>query len=132
MAVLGLLFDASSSEAERGNTSGLADHEVAALHTVPLILWRERHELPTLAEVARLLSMSPKRLTRGFTSLFGLPPLQYHRRHCLERAADLLIDTDWTVERIGSEVGYAAASNFVYAFRRRLGCTPAEYRNTHS
>lgn len=132
MAVLGLLVDASSSEAERENTFGLADHEVDALHTVPLILWRERHELPTLAEVARLLSMSPKRLARGFKSLFGVPPLEYHRRQCLERAADLLIDTDWTVERIGFEVGYAAASNFVYAFRRRLGSTPAEYRHAHS
>ncbi len=58
--------------------------------------------------------------------------MEYHRRECLERAADLLVETDWTIERIGSEVGYAAASNFVYAFRRRLGCTPAEYRRTHA
>ncbi|WNI22265.1 helix-turn-helix transcriptional regulator [Streptomyces sp. ITFR-16] len=128
MAALALLIDASSSATE----NGLADHEADALRTVPLILWRERHALPALAEVARLLSMSPKRLARGFKTLFGVPPMEYHRRQCLERAADLLVDTDWTVERIGGEVGYATASNFVYAFRRRLGCTPAEYRRTHT
>lgn len=127
MAALALLTDASSSKPE----CGLAEHEVDALRSVPLILWRARHELPTLAEVARSLSMSQKRLAGGFKTLFGASPMEYHRRQCLERAADLLVDTDWTIERIGSEVGYAAASNFVYAFRRRLGCTPAEYRRTH-
>lgn len=131
MAVLALLLDASSGEQDHEIRLGLADHEVDALRRVPLILWRERHDLPPLADVARLLSMSSKRLAHGFKALFGVPPLEYHRRQCIERAADLLVDTDWTVERIGSEVGYAAASNFVYAFRRRLGCTPAEYRRTH-
>lgn len=128
MAALALLTDAPSGETH----SGLADHEVDALRNVPLILWRERHDPPTLAELARRLSMSPKRLAHGFKTLFEVPPFEYHRRQCLERAADLLVDTDWTVGRIGVEVGYSSASNFVYAFRRRLGRTPAEYRRTHT
>lgn len=127
MAALALLVDAPSGTTD----SSLADHEIDALRTVPLILWQERHELPTIAELAHLLSMSPKRLANGFKVLFGAPPIEYHRRQCLDRAADLLVDTEWTVGRIGAEVGYSAASNFVYAFRRRLGCTPAEYRRTH-
>ncbi|HEY0186106.1 MAG TPA: helix-turn-helix transcriptional regulator [Cellulomonas sp.] len=133
MAAFALLTDASPAEADHGPTEHpLAEHEVEALRNVPLILWRERHAPPTLDEVARLLSMSPKRLARGFKALYGVPPMERHRRQCLERAADLLLDTRWTVERIGAEVGYGSASSFVYAFRRRLGCTPAEYRRTHA
>ncbi|MBQ0826851.1 helix-turn-helix transcriptional regulator [Streptomyces tagetis] len=125
MEALALVTDAASSC--RGQDA-VADHEAEAVRRVPLILWRERHDPPTLAEVARELSMSPKRLASAFRTEFGVTPMEHHRRRRLERAADLLLDTDWTVERIGHEVGYAAASNFVYAFRRRLGTTPAAYR----
>ncbi|MEV6123121.1 helix-turn-helix transcriptional regulator [Streptomyces sp. NPDC052077] len=129
MAALALLVDAASAREHHG---GLDDHEAEALRRVPLILWRERHDPPALAEVAGELSMSPKRLARGFKALFGVTPFEHHRRRCLQRAAELLLETDWTVERIGHEVGYASAGNFVYAFRRRLGTTPAAYRRGHT
>lgn len=134
MAALALLTDAGGEQEDPAplGALGYAEHEIAALRTVPLRLWRERHDLPALTEVARALPMSPKRLSTGFRELFGVTPFEYHRRRCLERAAALLVETDWTVERIGIEVGYSSASNFVFAFRTRLGSTPSEYRRAHA
>ncbi|WP_217134940.1 helix-turn-helix domain-containing protein [Leucobacter chinensis] len=127
MTALAIVADAAS---QRIPEHGLDAYEVAALRRVPAILWRERFDLPQMSDVARHLSMSAKRLSAGFKKLYGVTPIEYHRNFCIERAADLLVRSDWTVERIGFEVGYSSASNFVYAFRQRTGRTPAEYRRS--
>ncbi|MFD3421406.1 helix-turn-helix domain-containing protein [Streptomyces decoyicus] len=110
----------------------LDEHEVAALRRVPELLWQQRHAPPTLAGLARASSMSVRRLTTGFRALYGTSVKEFHRRRCLDRAAALLVETDWPVARIGHEVGYASPSNFGYAFRRDRGTTPARFRRTHS
>ncbi|MEV5597149.1 AraC family transcriptional regulator [Streptomyces sp. NPDC052496] len=110
----------------------LADHEVAALRRVPGLLWQERHAPPTLAALARASSMSVRRLTTGFRALYGMSVGEYHRGQCLDRAAALLVETDWPVARIAHEVGYASAGNFGYAFRRDRGTSPARFRRAHS
>ncbi|MEU9608317.1 helix-turn-helix transcriptional regulator [Streptomyces sp. NPDC048057] len=125
-AMIDGLTDAGSG-ADDGEPA-LADHEVAALRRVPGLLWRERHAPPTLAELARASSMSVRRLTAGFRALYGMPVMEHHRRRCLDRAATLLVETDWPMARIAHEVGYASASNFGYAFRRDRGTTPARFR----
>ncbi|WP_336792419.1 helix-turn-helix transcriptional regulator [Gordonia malaquae] len=126
--VMTAFADLIHAATERATDHDLHPHEVAALERIPAILWRTRHEIPTVADVAATVSMSPKRLSRGFKTLYGQSPMAYHRQRCLERAAELLVTTDWTVDRIGADVGYASASNFIYAFRRRHGCTPRSYR----
>ncbi|KOT92290.1 AraC family transcriptional regulator [Streptomyces rimosus subsp. pseudoverticillatus] len=126
----GLTVTASPADAQESLV--LEDHEVAALRRVPDLLWQARHAPPTLAELARASSMSVRRLATGFRALYGTSVMEYHRRRCLDRAAGLLVETDWPVARIGHEVGYASPSNFGYAFRRDRGITPARFRRAHS
>ncbi|WP_409185485.1 helix-turn-helix transcriptional regulator [Amycolatopsis sp. VS8301801F10] len=110
----------------------LAAHEAAALRRVPDLLWQHRHDPPTLAQLARMSAMSVRRLTTGFRALYGIPVMEHHRRRCLDRAATLLVETDWPIARIASEVGYASASNFGYAFRRDRGSSPARFRRART
>ncbi|GGU47463.1 hypothetical protein GCM10010211_09210 [Streptomyces albospinus] len=134
VAALAALIDGLTvnGPAADGPDLALDDHEVAALRRVPELLWRERHTPPTLPDLARASSMSVRRLATGFRELYGTSVMEYHRRRCLDRAAALLVETDWPVARIGHEVGYASASNFGYAFRRDRGITPARFRRVHS
>lgn len=134
VAALAALIDGLTVAAPPADARDLAldDHEVAALRRVPELLWQERHAPPTLAELARASSMSVRRLATGFRALYGTSVMEYHRRRCLDRAAVLLVETDWPVARIGHEVGYASPSNFGYAFRRDRGTTPARFRRAHS
>lgn len=131
---LALLAEASANVSEAltpGSPESLLEaHEVAILRQVPHILWDGRFESLTLVDVARQVSMSPKRLAQGYRLVFGTTPMVHHRNQCLDRAAEMLVNTDWTVARIGSEVGYSSASNFIFAFRRRQGCTPVQYRSS--
>lgn len=105
-----------------------ADFEGNAVRRVPDMLWSRRHDLPTVRELAGLMSMSPKRLAAVHRSIFGVTVMEHHRRRCADHACRLLTTTTWTVEHIAHDCGYASASYFIYAFRRRLGCTPGEYR----
>lgn len=134
MASLAHVFDAITTPTLSGRNpvGDLEAFEREALNRVPSILWNLRHDLPTVPEIARMLPMSPKKMTRGFNALYGASILEYHRGKCLERAAELLVDTTWTVERIAHEAGYSTSSNFVYAFRRQQGHTPAQYRRTYT
>lgn len=132
VAALAALVDALAAAPPPGDTRALDAHEVAALRRVPELLWRERHAPPTLAGLARASSMSVRRLATGFRTLYGTSVMDHHRRRCLERAAALLVETEWPVARIAHEVGYASAGNFGYAFRRDRGTTPAAFRRAHA
>lgn len=131
MAALALLIEASEntdSDGPEKEQLALAQHEVDALRSLPDVMWSLRHHAPTVRNLSKIISMSPKRLNYGFKILFGVTPMEYHRQQCLNRACSLLLETNHTVEHIAFELGYATASNFVYAFRKRRGCTPAQYR----
>jgi AraC-like DNA-binding protein len=46
----------------------------------------------------------------------------------LERAADLLRSTDWSVARICHSVGLSGVGSFTTSFGRMFGMTPTAYR----
>ena len=132
MASLAHVIDALAGLSRASPARDLEAFEVEALARVPGILWDRRHDLPTVSQIARMLPMSPRRLARGFKAQFGASIVEYHRARCIERAAELLGDTMWTIERIAHEVGYSTSSNFVYAFRQAQGITPAQYRRANT
>lgn len=82
---------------------------------------------PTAAELAGELHVSQRslfrRLHRDGLSYQGL--VDERRR---ERACELLIRSDLSIERIAEQLGYADTSNFSRTFRRWLGQTPRDYR----
>ena len=46
----------------------------------------------------------------------------------MEKAAKLLLETQYPISRIAMEVGYSNFSYFSKTFRDYAGCTPNEYR----
>lgn len=127
MSVLGLLLSESGGMHAEPSPR-MAEFEETKIRAIPELLWKSRHDLPTVPQLAQQLRMSPKRLRSLYCDEFGTTVIEGHRRRCVDEAADLLARTDWTVEHIAHECGYASASNFVYAFRRQRGCTPGAYR----
>jgi AraC-like DNA-binding protein len=87
--------------------------------------YREPHDVPALARAARL---SPAHFSRKFHREFGQTPHQYllHRR--LERAAELLRNTDRTVADICFSVGLRSVGSFTSSFGRMFGVSPTAYR----
>jgi transcriptional regulator GlxA family with amidase domain len=85
----------------------------------------------TVAALAAGAGASRAAFARRFTALVGQPPMAYLTHWRLDRAADLLRDTDATVESIARQVGYANAFALTVAFKRVRGSTPRQHRNSH-
>ncbi|MGW4227894.1 AraC family transcriptional regulator [Streptomyces sp. NPDC004980] len=83
----------------------------------------------TVASLAARTGVSRAGLARQFTELVGEPPMAYLTGWRLALAADLLRETDATVETVARKVGYSGSFAFSAAFKRVRGVSPQEYRN---
>ena len=87
--------------------------------------YRDPLDVPTLARAARL---SPAHFSREFRRAFGETPHQYVLTRRLERAAELLRNTDRSVAEICFMVGLLSVGSFTTSFGRTFGLSPAAYR----
>ena len=90
--------------------------------------YREPLDVPTLARAAHL---SPAHFSREFRRAFGETPHQYLLTRRLERAAELLRNTDRSIADICFTVGLSSVGSFTTSFGRTYGLTPPEYRAAH-
>lgn len=83
-----------------------------------------------VAALARHVHMSPAHFARGFRAAFGETPHQYVLTRRVERAQELLRNTDTTVTDVCLEVGFQSLGSLSSAFSRVTGMTPTAYRAT--
>ncbi len=84
-------------------------------------------DVPALAAEAHL---SPHHFIRRFKEAYGETPHQYVLTRRVERAQELLRNTDLSVSEICLDVGFQSLGSFSAAFRRVAGMTPTAYRAT--
>lgn len=83
----------------------------------------------TLAELAAKTGTSRAALARRFSDRVGRPPMTYLRERRLDRAADLLRDTDLTLTAIAARVGFSTPFALSTAFKRCRGHSPSRHRS---
>jgi AraC family transcriptional regulator, regulatory protein of adaptative response / methylphosphotriester-DNA alkyltransferase methyltransferase len=102
----------------------------AALYAEALAFMREEcAQKLTLEAVARRIATSPRQLQRAFDEAEAPPFQDVLVRVRLERAKDLLAETDMPIYRVAHKVGYQTQSAFTRAFRRQFGVTPTQMRS---
>jgi transcriptional regulator GlxA family with amidase domain len=82
-------------------------------------------DVPGLAQVALV---SPAHFSRQFRATFGETPHRYLQRRRVERAMELLRDTDSPVTDICFDVGFNSLGTFSRTFREVVGESPSSYR----
>lgn len=68
------------------------------------------------------------RLRHIFKEKVGVPPSRYLLNVRIQRAKELLVSTDNSIESIAKATGFGSASRFVETFRLEIGQTPKAYR----
>ncbi|MFC5403262.1 response regulator transcription factor [Cohnella soli] len=85
--------------------------------------------LVRLAEVSRL---NPSYLSRLFKQVTGVNLNVYIQEARLDKAMELLRDSEFKVYEIARLVGYEYAPYFTKIFKKHVGMNPQEYRDRHS
>ncbi len=82
----------------------------------------------TLEMLAVSANVSKSECLRCFKATLHTTPYKYLIEYRLSKAADLLKNTDMTIENIASHVGFPHISHFGKCFRKKTGFSPSEYR----
>lgn len=82
-------------------------------------------------ELARVVGMSQYYFSKLFKLSTGTTPHQYVMRLRVERAQELLRETDTPLTEIASTVGFETQSHFTSVFRKVSASTPKRYRELH-
>jgi AraC-type DNA-binding domain-containing proteins len=87
--------------------------------------YSERLDVEDMAAAAGL---SKAHFRREFRRAFGESPHAYLLTRRLQRAAELLRMTDWTVAEVCVSVGLQSVGSFTTSFKQTYEQTPTEYR----
>ncbi|MDQ1232576.1 iron complex transport system substrate-binding protein [Paenibacillus sp. SORGH_AS306] len=93
----------------------------------------EHYELPlTIDSLATILECSPRHLARLFrNSDIGQSPSDYLIQFRMQKASELLIQTELTLQDIAINVGYQDGYYFSRMFKKYMGLSPIRYRQQH-
>ncbi len=81
-----------------------------------------------LEELLKISHMSRSNLMRVFRKATGQPPIEYLVRLRIQKAMDLLRNTDLSITEIALEIGFNDSNYFSRQFRKTTGMPPRAYR----
>lgn len=81
------------------------------------------------AKLAQIAQSSESRFIRRFREATGRTPARYVQERRLERASQLLVSTDHSIDRIAEASGFANRYYFTRVFTQRMGLPPGRYRS---
>jgi AraC-like DNA-binding protein len=113
--------DAQSPAWYRAHGDPVVGKAIAILHHNPGHPW-------TVASLGAEVGVSRAALARRFSELVGEPPMAFLTGWRLALAADLLRETDATIDAVAHQVGYSTAFALSSAFKRAYGVSPKQHR----
>ena len=94
-------------------------------------IMREPRNVPSLLVLAAEANYSPRHFCRVFRKLLGRSPQDFVIHWRIERARELLVESDLSIREVAESLGYAEQYFFTNQFKRRTRMTPLHYRQMH-
>ena len=114
---------------ERRSTESVAIDDSEMASALQFIHTQSPTEL-TIERVVESTCVSRRILEIRFRKFLGNTILQEIQKVRIERAKRLLLETDYSIEKIAEIVGFATGSYFVQFFCNTTNMTPAKFRKT--
>lgn len=86
------------------------------------------HESIVAEDLARYMNLSRRQVSRILDQIYGMSFRQILIDARLHRAAQLLLTTNHSIERIAETVGYTSTSGFYTAFYQKFNTSAGKYR----
>ncbi|MFB9076548.1 helix-turn-helix domain-containing protein [Flavobacterium procerum] len=113
-------------DSERKNE--LSEREKEQLFQAKDIVSSNYSQPPTITELSKLIGLNSNKLKKNFKELFGIPVYKYIHEERLNKAYELLCNSEKTVQETAWEVGYESLSSFSNAFQKKFGSRPNEVK----
>ena len=85
----------------------------------------------SLTDLARHCALSPSHFSRAFKVSTGLSPFAWLQQHRVERAKDMLRNTNVSLAEIAISCGFADQSHLGRLFARQVGTPPGSWQRAH-
>ncbi|PRX70753.1 two-component system response regulator YesN [Cohnella sp. SGD-V74] len=120
---LGLRIAEHNGKLQKERSHGIVDRIHSYVHQF-------LHEELSLTKLAEIVYLSPPYLSRMYKQMTGQGLLEYINETRIQRGKLLLKQSDKKIHDIASEVGFESAPYFTRLFRKKMGMTPQEYRES--
>ena len=81
--------------------------------------------------VAQKMDVSRTTLFRGMKEELGVTPSKYIKKVKLQKAIELLNETDLRISEIAFQLGFSDPSYFTRIFKSEMGVSPHEFKSKH-
>jgi LacI family transcriptional regulator len=92
------------------------------------IIWRDACKGVTVDEIASRIHVSRSLLERKFRRFLGRSPQAEIRNVQLKQVKQLLVETDYTLDRVAELAGYQHPEYMHAVFKKATTLTPNQYR----
>ncbi len=83
------------------------------------------YSMPKLAEI---FNISLSHMQSIFNAYYGCSPYKYHHNKRLEKAHNLILNSDIKITEISKLVGFSSYDKFFIAYKNMYGCNPSYHR----
>ncbi|GHN02273.1 AraC family transcriptional regulator [Cytophagales bacterium WSM2-2] len=102
--------------------------DIEKIHTVKDHIIHHLDNPGTLKDIAHMIGINEFKLKQGFKRIFNTTVFGMLFEERMQKAQQLLSDTEMTIEEISAVAGYKNHSNFTSAFKKRFGYPPNALR----
>jgi YesN/AraC family two-component response regulator len=89
-------------------------------------------DFSSLDVIAANLGYNKEYMSRCFSQEIGMSVTRYLQTLRIDKARELLLETDYDINYISRLLGYRDVTHFIRTFKRYLGTTPEKFRRTSS
>lgn len=124
-------FEPSFSSMGSASINQLTEHQAELVEIVRKVhdqMVTHLEQKITIEELSKQYHINPTTLKEAFKNVYGMSIAAHIKKHRMNRAAELLRETDLSVAEIAQAVGYDSQSRFTSTFKSFFRILPREYR----
>lgn len=114
----------------RNILSNSSDKSISLVEQAKDYIQKNYHRDISLDEVSRQIGITPYYFSKIFKEDMGEGFVEYLTGIRIEKAKELLSDSEYSVKEICAMVGYADPNYFSRSFKKKVGVTPTEYKSS--
>lgn len=128
LEIISLIMQWEENQIMYSSDSRIPEWEMERLDNVYAYLSQNYTTHISLESLIKIACMSQNKLSGAFKQTFGTTITERIQVLRIEKAKEILLNSDWDIGRVANAVGYKRHASFSVLFKRTTGLTPNEFR----